>query len=109
MPGTSNTGKLTSGLSDLTQQDIQRESEFNEVKKQLRQGGFAQSQISIQFQARKQDIATEIIYSATANNFDVIVLNRKPARVTRLFSGSVSHKIMMPLKDTTVCCFMRHA
>jgi hypothetical protein len=37
------------------------------------------------------------------NKFDTIVLNRKHARVTRFFSVSVSHKVLMNLKNTTVC------
>jgi nucleotide-binding universal stress UspA family protein len=100
---TSITGKLKSSLSYLTQQIVQRETELNEVKQILLQGGFREGRINTEFRPRKRDIASEIIEFARTNGYDVIVLNRKPARVTRFFSGSVSHKVVMTLKDTTVC------
>jgi len=100
---TSITGKLKSRMSYLMQQISQRESELNEVKLTLSRGGFADGQINTEFRPRKRDIASEIIDLTRTNNYDVLVLNRKHARVTRFFSGSVSHKVVMTLKDTTVC------
>jgi len=100
---TSITGKLKGSMGYLGQQITQRENELNEVKQQFVQAGFPEDRIKTQFQPRKRDIASEIIESAVNNKFDVIVLNRKHARVTRFFSGSVSHKVVMNLKDTTVC------
>ena len=100
---TSITGKLKSSMGYLTQQIAQREEELNQVKQLLLQGGFADSQIKTEFRPRKRDIASEIIELTRTNSYDVVVLNRKHARVTRFFSGSVSHKVVMTLKDTTVC------
>ncbi len=100
---TSITGKLKSSMGYLTQQIAQREEELNQVKQVLLQGGFADSQIKTEFRPRKRDIASEIIELTRTNSYDVVVLNRKHARVTRFFSGSVSHKVVMTLKDTTVC------
>ena len=100
---TSITGKLKSSMGYLAQQIIQRESELSEVKQILLQGGFGESQIKTEFRPRKRDIASEIIDITRANSYDVVVLNRKQARVTRFFSGSVSHKVVMTLKDTAVC------
>lgn len=100
---TSITGKLKGSMGYLTQQITQRENELNEVKQKLVQAGFAENRIITQFRPRKRDIASEIIETVVTNKFDIIVLNRKHARVTRFFSGSVSHKVIMNLKDTTVC------
>jgi nucleotide-binding universal stress UspA family protein len=100
---TSITGKLKSSMGYLTQQVVQRETELNDVKKQLMLGGFGESRIKTEYTARKKDIASEIIELTRTNSYDVIVLNRKHARVTRFFSGSVSHKVVMTLKDTAVC------
>lgn len=100
---TSITGKLKSSMSYLTQQIVQRETELNEVKQQLMQGGFRENRIKMAYKPRKRDIAREIIESTMTNSYDVIVLNRKHARITRFFSGSVSHKVVMNLKDTAVC------
>jgi len=100
---TSITGKLKSSLSYLTQQIVQRETELNEVRQMLLLGGFGEGRINTEFRPRKRDIASEIIELARTNGYDVVILNRKQARVTRFFSGSVSHKVVMTLKDTTVC------
>lgn len=97
------TGKLKSSMTYLTHQIAQRESELNDVGQVLLRGGFAEGQINTEFRPRKRDIASEIIDLTRTNNYDVVILNRKHARVTRFFSGSVSHKVVIGLKDTTVC------
>ena len=100
---TSITAKLKGSMGYLTQQIAQRGTELNAVKQELMLGGFGENRIKTEFKPRKRDIASEIIESAKTNNYDVIVLNRKHGRVTRFFSGSVSHKVVMTLKDTAVC------
>jgi nucleotide-binding universal stress UspA family protein len=97
------TGKLKSSLSYLSQQIMQKENEFKETTEKLAKNDLANAQIHTIFRPRKKDIASEIINLNRETKFDVIVLNRKAARVTRFFSGSVSHKILMTLKETTAC------
>lgn len=97
------TGKLKGSLSYLSQKIKENEMALDEVKDKLIEGGFAEKQVSCIFRPRKKDIASEIIDLVTSDNFDTIVLNRKHARVTRFFSGSISHKVVMGLKDVTIC------
>ena len=97
------TGKLKGSLSFLSQQIMQRENDLKAVTEKLTQNGFTAERIHTVFRPRKKDIASEIINLARETNFDAIVLNRKATRVTRFFSGSVSNKVLMTLKDTTVC------
>jgi len=97
------TGKLKSSLSYLSQQIMQRENDLKGVIENLSKNALANCQIHTIFKPRKKDIASEIINLNRDTNFDVIVLNRKASRVTRFFSGSVSHKVLMTLKETTVC------
>ena len=97
------TGKLKSSLSYLSQQIMQRENDLKKVTENLSKNDLVNSQIHTIFRARKKDIASEIINLNRDINFDAIVLNRKASRVTRFFSGSVSHKVLMTLKETTVC------
>ena len=102
-PSTSVMGKLSSSLSYLSQQISAQENELKGVKQKLMQSGFEESKIQTLFLPRKKNIANEILELALKHQYDVIVLNRKHARVTRFFSGSVSHKVVMSLKGTTVC------
>ncbi len=97
------TGKLKSSLSYLSQQVMQRENDLKAIIENLSENKLANCQISTIFRPRKKDIASEIINLNRDTNFDVIVLSRKASRVTRFFSGSVSHKVLMTLKETTVC------
>jgi len=97
------TGKLKSSLTYLSQQVMQRETDLKAVTKNLSKSELANSRIHTIFRPRKKDIASEIINLNRDINFDAIVLNRKASRVTRFFSGSVSHKVLMTLKETTVC------
>jgi hypothetical protein len=100
---TSVTGKLKGSLTYLSQKIKENETALNEVKDKLVEGGFPEKQVNCIFRPRKKDIASEIIDLVTSDHFDTIVLNRKHARVTRFFSGSISHKVVMALKDVTVC------
>jgi hypothetical protein len=100
---TSVTGKLKGSLSYLSQKIKEYEALLDEVKGKLIEGGFPKNRVDCIFRPRKKDIASEIIELATSDKFDFIVLNRKPARVTRFFSGSISHKVVMNLKDVTIC------
>jgi nucleotide-binding universal stress UspA family protein len=97
------TGKLKGSLSYLSQQIMQRENDLKRVTEKLAENGFDASRINTVFKPRKKDIASEIISLTRDTKFDAIVLNRKAARVTRFFSGSVSNKVVMTVKDTAVC------
>jgi nucleotide-binding universal stress UspA family protein len=100
---TSITGKLKGSLSYLSQKIKENETLLDEVKDKLVEGGLPENRVDCIFRPRKKDIASEIIDLTTSDKFDIIVLNRKHARVTRFFSGSISHKVVMTLKDITVC------
>src|SRR5210317_633901 len=97
------TGKLKSSLGYLSQQVMQRENDLKAITEKLSKTDLAKCRIHTIFRPRKKDIASEIINLNRDINFDAIVLNRKASRVTRFFSGSVSHKVLMTLKETTVC------
>jgi nucleotide-binding universal stress UspA family protein len=100
---TSVTGKLKGSLSYLSQKIKENEKLLDEVKDKLVEGGLPENRVDCIFRPRKKDIASEIIDLVASDKFDIIVLNRKHARVTRFFSGSISHKVVMTLKDVTVC------
>ena len=100
---TSVTGKLKGSLSYLSQKIKENEALLDEVREQLVDGGFSENRVNCLYKPRKKDIASEIIDLVSSDKFNIIVLNRKHARVTRFFSGSISHKVVMTLKDVTVC------
>jgi nucleotide-binding universal stress UspA family protein len=97
------TAKLKDQLRYLTTKISEQEAALEAVKQELVQNGFRESTINCIFKARKKDIATEIIDLVSNEGYDLIVLNHKPGKVSRFFSGSVYNKIVSALKETTVC------
>ena len=100
---TSVMGKLKGDMSYLSQKIMQRETELKAVEKKLLQGGFAQSCIHTVFKPRKKDIAAEIIELVSNDKFSVIVINHKPGKASRFYTGSVFNKVVSALKDITIC------
>ena len=100
---TSVMGKLKGNLGYLSQKIMQQETELKAVAEKMLQTGFAQNRIHTAFKPRKKDIATEIIELVSKDNFSVIVINHKPGKASRFFTGSVFSKVVSALKDTTVC------
>jgi hypothetical protein len=96
-------GKLKGNLGYLSQKIMQQETELKAVAEKLLQTGYAQNRIHTVFKPRKKDIAAGIIELVTKDKFNVVVINHKPGKASRFFTGSVFSKIVSALKDTTVC------
>ena len=97
------TEKLRGNMSFLQQQINEKQSGMKAIKAELIENGFAKTSIQQVFRPRKKDIAGEVIDLYAEKHFEYLVLSRKPGKVSRFFTGSVSHKVLAALKDTTVC------
>lgn len=96
-------GKLKANLAHLNRKIMELETALQDVMKQLVDEGISENRIHRIFKARKWDVASEIIDLAQKEQFDFIVLNHKSGQVSRFFTGSVFNKVVMALKNTTVC------
>jgi hypothetical protein len=67
------------------------------------QNGFSEQKVHYIFQPKKKDIATEIIALVKNQNFNLIVVNHKPGKLSHFFTGNIYSKVINALKDTTVC------
>jgi hypothetical protein len=90
-------------LSYLSQRVNEQDDELKTVRKQLLEKGFLEDKTHIVFEPKKKDIAGDIIDLAQSGRFNVVVLNRRPAKIARFFTGSVSSKVVAALKDVTIC------
>jgi nucleotide-binding universal stress UspA family protein len=97
------TAKLKRRLSYLTQELTERELALQDVRQHLINEGFAKDKVRYVFKSRKGEIAAAIIDQTQEAPYDVIVLNHKPGKVTRFFTGSVFTKVVTALQDITVC------
>jgi nucleotide-binding universal stress UspA family protein len=97
------TAKLKRRLSYLTQELTEREMALQEVRQYLISKGFHRDDVRYVFKSRKGEIAAAIIEQTKEDDYDVIVLNHKPGKVTRFFTGSVFAKVVSALRNITVC------
>ena len=90
-------------LNYLSQRINEQDDELKTIKSRLSGKGFGEDKIHIVFEPKKKDVAGDIIDLAQNGRFDVVVLNRKPGKIARFFTGSVFSKVVAALKDTTIC------
>ena len=101
--GQSVMGKMKANLGYLNRRIMELEAALTDVKKQLVEQGIAENRLHSIFRPRKQDVAAEIVALAQKERYDFIVLNHKPGRASRFFTGSVFNRVVTALKNTTIC------
>lgn len=96
-------GRLSASMQFLSQMQREKEDSLIEVMANLQEKGFTEEQVAYIFKSRSRPLADEIIDTATAGRFDVIILNCRPYRITRLFIQSVHNKVVTALRGVVVC------
>ena len=94
---------MRGNLGYLSQKIKEQEDELKVVRNKLLEKGFSKDRIHTVFEPKKKDIAGDIVNLALKGRFNVVVLNRKPGKITRFFAGSVFNKVVTSLKEATVC------
>ena len=95
--------KLKGNLNYLSQRIQEQEAGLKVAKQNLLENGFAEEQVRYIFKPRTKDIAGEIVDLALSGQYDMLVINHKPGKVTRFFTGNVFSKVVNSSKDITVC------
>lgn len=93
---------IKGNLNYLAQKIMEQEASLKQVQERLIEAGFARERVHRLFRPRKKDTATEIITCALESHVNVVVLNSKPTRIKRLFTGGVFLKVVNALKNTTI-------
>ena len=95
--------RMRSHLDYLSKQIFDQEDALKKIKEKLLQSGFSSGRVRYIFKPLKKDIAGDIIDQILKGNFDVVILNRKPTKITRFFTRSVFFKVISTVKSVTVC------
>ena len=95
--------KMAGNLTYLRAEISKLEDALNNAKQKLVQNGFQASSVHCIFKPKVKDIAQDIINIVREDKFDVVVLNRKPGKISRFFTGSIFDKVVTLSQDVTVC------
>jgi len=95
--------RMQSNLQYLRKMIKDQEENLKAAKAHLVAEGFPENRVKISFKPKKRDIATQIIQEANNRNISVVVLNRKPGKISRFYTGSVFNKVVVTLKQATIC------
>ena len=95
--------KMQENIAYMNRMIAEQEEALDNARETLLANGFAEDLVRTMFKPRTMDIAGHIIETATIEKVDVVVINRKPGKISRFFTGSVFSKVITGLKDTTVC------
>ncbi len=96
-------GRLSSNLQYLSGQIKEKEQNLKETRRYLLDKGFAEDRVDYVFRSRTKPVAEEIIEASIKEIYNVIVLNCRPYRITRVFIPSIHNKVVSALSDVTVC------
>ena len=95
--------RMRSHLDYLSKQIYDQEDALKKARERLLQGGFSTDRVKYIFEPLKKDIAGDIIDQVSKGNFHVVILNRKPTKITKFFTRSVFLKVVSTIKNVTVC------
>ncbi len=95
--------KMAGNLTYLRAEISKLENALKDAAQKLMLNGFKSSCVNYIFKPKAKDIAQDIINIVQEGKFDVVVLNRKPGKISRFFTGSIFDKVVTLLKDVTVC------
>ena len=95
--------KLKSNLSYLHSQAAEHAKALEKLKIELQKEGFGEDRVRLTNKPRKKEIAAEIIDYAHQENCDIILMNHKPGKTTRFFSGNAYSKVIAGVRGATVC------
>lgn len=95
--------KMQENIAYMNRLIAEQEEALDKARDSLVSNGFAKSHVRIIFKPMHKSIAGHIIETAAAEEYDVVVINRKQGRIGRFFTSSVFNKVITGLKDITVC------
>lgn len=97
------TERLKSGMGYLQSKLRELESDFQNIRDELIDRGFAPAHVRTLFRPRKKELLEAILDLHQRERFNLIVLSRRPDRIGRFFGGSLHTKLLSALTNITIC------
>jgi len=97
------TERLQGGMGYLRATISELESDFQNVRDELIDRGFAPAMVRALFRRREKGLLDAILDLHQRERFNLIVLSRRPGRMGRFFDSSLHAKLLSALTNVTVC------
>ena len=98
------TVRLVRQITGLDTDELERLGALMDaVAERILENGFPKDKVQHIFRPRKKDIAAEIVKLVKEGRYTVVVLNHRPGKITRLFTGSTFYRVVGELKGVTAC------
>lgn len=95
--------KMKNGLAFLSQELKKKENGLKTAQAYLIENGFSEDQVDYVLKKKEVSIADDIVNMVLEEYYNVLVLSRQPAKVTRLFTRNVHDRALAILEAVTVC------
>jgi hypothetical protein len=95
--------KMSGSVNYLRKRMLDQEGALKTAKEKLIENGFSENRVKYIFKPKEKDIAQDIIHVCLKGHFNIVVINRKPGKISRFFVGSVFDKVVTALNRVTVC------
>jgi hypothetical protein len=97
------TDRLKGDRDGLRAKIRELESELHNVRDELIDRGFAPAQVRTVLRPRKREVLDALLDLHRRERFHLIVLSRRPGRISRFFAGSLHTKLLSVLANVTIC------
>lgn len=95
--------KMMSGMTHLASELNEKENGLKAARNRLLDYGFAAQAVDYVFKKKSKSSADEIIEQVTEGGYNVLILSRKPGKVSQFFARSIHNRVLAVLTGVTVC------
>jgi peroxiredoxin family protein len=95
--------KMMSGMTHLANELNEKENGLRTARNRLLDYGFAAETVDFVFKKKSKSSADEIIDQVKEGEYNVLILSRKPGKVSNFFARSIHNRVLAVLTGVTVC------
>lgn len=95
--------KMASGMTHLTRELREKENGLIAARNRLLDYGFDAQSVDYLFKQKSKSSADEIIDQVVEGGYTVLILSRKPGKVSQFFARSIHNRVLSVLSGVTVC------
>lgn len=95
--------KMASGMTHLSSELAEKENGLKAARNRLLDYGFDAQAVEYVFKKKSKSSADEIIDQVTEGGYTILILSRKPGKVSQFFARSIHNRVLSMLSGVTIC------